>query len=388
MNLFLIHPYSLARQFFVRPTAAAHARHMMFFALAVLALAVAGSAASTFISADHGSHHLLVSTSPDRSGAQELDGASVSGDIYIFVAPESGTRGVSFWIDNPDMSGDPDQFEGRAPYDLAATAPDGTALPLDSSTLGEGSHSVTVHVQQAGRVETVVEATFTVGDGATSDVTPTPTATATPPDTDDPEEWSVGTVTVEPAIMPVPFVGELVYTWEGFDGVNEHRYTVDWQDGVVDDMVSWSSSTAASGEGGAPHAYILVDQEIEFTFGLCYEERPDLCAYDTVTVELMEVPWTGIEEHIQPESGPVHVIVGEYLNDVTPFEDVTYEWEFDGETVGGDMPNHSERVSAMHNVMMVDTAGLETGDYSVRFRPVRAPVESFGEWEDVTITVD
>ncbi|MEX2377994.1 MAG: hypothetical protein WD848_08210, partial [Dehalococcoidia bacterium] len=163
----------------MRRSVAGHAGQLALMVLAALALVVAGSASSGLISADHGGYHLLVSDSPDRSSPQELEGATVSGDMYVFVIPESGVRspGVTFWINDPDMATDAEIVEGRAPFDLAGTAPDGSALPFDMSALGDGSHSITAHVQQPGTAETVLTSTFSV-EGAGSG--PDPALTFTP----------------------------------------------------------------------------------------------------------------------------------------------------------------------------------------------------------------
>src|SRR5687767_1354146 len=81
--------------------------------------AAAGQSAAAF--------ELLVSASPDRSGAVALEDASTSGNAYVFVSPEAGATQVRFWIDNPSMSGTPFITERNAPWDLAGGNKDGTA---------------------------------------------------------------------------------------------------------------------------------------------------------------------------------------------------------------------------------------------------------------------
>ena len=73
---------------------------------------------SVAIPAGSFAYDLLLSDSPDRSGAVLLDGATVSGSMYVFAGPESGVTRVSFFIDDPQMNGLPTKVENLAPYDL------------------------------------------------------------------------------------------------------------------------------------------------------------------------------------------------------------------------------------------------------------------------------
>ncbi|HEX2029454.1 MAG TPA: PQQ-dependent sugar dehydrogenase, partial [Nitriliruptorales bacterium] len=111
-------------------------------------------------------YDLRVSKALDRSAAGPLHGATVTGNAYVFTAPDTGVRRVSFWVDDPAMSGTPHRVEKGAPFDLAGTASDGTALPYDTTALSDGSHTVTAKVEpNKGTVE-VVSATFTVNNTA------------------------------------------------------------------------------------------------------------------------------------------------------------------------------------------------------------------------------
>lgn len=83
----------------------------------------------------------------------------MSGDIYVFVE-WPGASVVRFYVDNVDRIGPPDRLENRYPFDLGETAPDGTAQAFDSSTLGSGTHTITVEVVDNG--VNVRTATFTV----------------------------------------------------------------------------------------------------------------------------------------------------------------------------------------------------------------------------------
>jgi hypothetical protein len=115
-------------------------------------------------------YNLLVSTSPDRSAPLSLDGRAVSGNIYVFVAPESGIKKVRFWVDDPQMLGPVFKEEGGAPWDLAGTHKNGVAaLPFDTSTLGNGTHNITAIVGLLAGGSETVSADFTVGPPGSED---------------------------------------------------------------------------------------------------------------------------------------------------------------------------------------------------------------------------
>ncbi|MGH2659736.1 MAG: Kelch repeat-containing protein, partial [Actinomycetota bacterium] len=107
---------------------------------------------------------LLVSTSPDRSSPVALQGRTVAGGIYVFVSPETGIVRVRFFVDDPAMSGTPYKTEGNAPYDLAGTASNGTALAYNTTQLLDGPHSVTASIELSAGGTEVVTANFTVSN--------------------------------------------------------------------------------------------------------------------------------------------------------------------------------------------------------------------------------
>jgi cysteine-rich repeat protein len=94
---------------------------------------------------------LLLSLSPTRADPVLLDGATVSGDIYVFSDPAAAIGSVAFAID-----GMLQRTESAPPFDLGGTgAPD--AFPFSTLTLSEGPHTVTATVQLiAGGSEEVV----------------------------------------------------------------------------------------------------------------------------------------------------------------------------------------------------------------------------------------
>lgn len=105
---------------------------------------------------------LMLSTVPDRSNPVPLEGQTVSGNIYVFTTPDTGVSRVSFYVDDPTMSGSPHHVERYAPYDFAVTAADGTALPFNTGELPEGPHEITALVELVDGGSEWLSATFTV----------------------------------------------------------------------------------------------------------------------------------------------------------------------------------------------------------------------------------
>lgn len=107
-------------------------------------------------------YQLLVSRLPDRSAAERLEGQVFTDDIYVFTSPDAGVKRVRFYLDDPDRAGSPIKTEVGAPYDLAGTASDGTALPFDPTDLSSGEHTITAGIElQDGNID-IVSGTFTV----------------------------------------------------------------------------------------------------------------------------------------------------------------------------------------------------------------------------------
>ena len=110
-------------------------------------------------------YQLLVSLSGDRSNPILLDGATVSGNIYVFTSPDEGVAAsranrVRFWLDDPGRIGSPVQSERLAPYDFAGGSTS-LAKPFDANGLAGGSHTITAELPLADGSSVVVSATFT-----------------------------------------------------------------------------------------------------------------------------------------------------------------------------------------------------------------------------------
>ena len=105
---------------------------------------------------------LLLSYNSDRSNAVKLSGQTISGDVYIYLNPESYVSQVIFSID-----GQTHNTENYAPYDIG--------MPFDTTSLPNGSHTISALIRlQDGTSQTITSTCITdnsiVGSGVTSDL--------------------------------------------------------------------------------------------------------------------------------------------------------------------------------------------------------------------------
>jgi parallel beta-helix repeat protein len=118
---------------------------------------------------------LLVSGSPDRSGATSLDGRSLSGRLYVFAAPASRIAEVTFLLD-----GSRHRTEHFAPFDFNGTASGGGANAWHPAT---GRHTITAKITTKRGAHRTVSAIFSVRARpatTTSTSTTAPTTTVAP----------------------------------------------------------------------------------------------------------------------------------------------------------------------------------------------------------------
>ncbi len=110
-------------------------------------------------------YDVLVSSSPDRANPVPLQARTVYGDIYVFTSPETGVKQVRFYLDDPNMTGTPRHVEKSAPYDFAG----GTASianPFKTTSVPDGSHTITAAIDLTAGGTEVVNTTFTVGNSS------------------------------------------------------------------------------------------------------------------------------------------------------------------------------------------------------------------------------
>jgi hypothetical protein len=108
---------------------------------------------------------VLVSSSPDRSGAVSLTGGALTGPVAIFVEPAAAIATVRFYLDDPGRLGSPLQTEVEAPFDLGRTDnATGLAHLFDPALLAPGEHDLTVTVTFLDGREAVVNVAITRPD--------------------------------------------------------------------------------------------------------------------------------------------------------------------------------------------------------------------------------
>jgi hypothetical protein len=92
---------------------------------------------------------LSVSTNANRTGAVDLAGSTVSGNVAIFATPAASTSRVvlmGFYIDDPTRSSLPYWVQLLSPFDLNGTLKNGTANLFDTRQLLNGAHTLTVEL--------------------------------------------------------------------------------------------------------------------------------------------------------------------------------------------------------------------------------------------------
>ena len=158
-------------------------------------VAVMASSSSSFA--------LMNSNSSSRSSAIALAGAQVKGNAYVFMSPTTGVKKASFWLDNPAMTGTETHVESSAPLDFVGTATNGTAKPWNTTTVADGTHTLTVKVVTSSGT-TVVTAAFSVANGVTATPPPTanPTASPTAKPTASPTAKPTASPTAKPTASP------------------------------------------------------------------------------------------------------------------------------------------------------------------------------------------
>jgi hypothetical protein len=112
---------------------------------------------------------LSVSTNANRTGAVDLAGATVSGNIAVFATPSVNTSKVAvvaFYIDDPNRTSYPYWIQLLSPYDMNGTSKDGKANLFDTRQLLNGPHTLTVEVLRVNGTLERRTVSFTVNNPA------------------------------------------------------------------------------------------------------------------------------------------------------------------------------------------------------------------------------
>lgn len=117
--------------------------------------------AKTILQTTTPSYQLTLSRSSDRSNPVPLENQTISDGVYIFVTPETDISQVVFSID-----GETHNTENYAPFDLGQ--------PFDTTTLGDGVHTISARILLENSSEQTTSAVCSVANETTSGGTALP----------------------------------------------------------------------------------------------------------------------------------------------------------------------------------------------------------------------
>lgn len=143
---------------------------------------------------------VALATGPDRGAPAPLDGAVLTGEVFVFVGGAPDIELVDFHLDDPDRLADPLIRERVPPFDLGSSDPaTGLARPFDVSTLDPGPHLLTIVVVRADQPDEIIEVAFEVAAPAADQpaVVDEPADADAPPD--DPADVDADAPLGEPA---------------------------------------------------------------------------------------------------------------------------------------------------------------------------------------------
>jgi len=89
-------------------------------------------------------HSIIISENSNRSNSIPLESSTLAGLVYIQVIDDPSIDQVNFYLNS--STGTPYRTENSAPYDMAGPNNDGTASPLNTTELLDGSHYIHVSI--------------------------------------------------------------------------------------------------------------------------------------------------------------------------------------------------------------------------------------------------
>lgn len=105
------------------------------------------------------SYDLVFSASADRSGASDLEGGVLMGDVFVFTRGTEGARKVAFYLDD----GQAPRVDRVAFHDFAGSeGRTGDALPWDTAALPDGEHTITARVVGADGSTVTISDSFII----------------------------------------------------------------------------------------------------------------------------------------------------------------------------------------------------------------------------------
>lgn len=133
--------------------------------LSVLAVLVSfvGLTAPAATAAD-GDPTISYSLDPKRGSPAPLDGATLGGTIYPFLTGDAGVTSATWWLDDPEMAGEPTRVDITSPFDFSPGSVTHASAPFDTASVPDGVHVITAKLEIAGEV-VMRTATFTTDNG-------------------------------------------------------------------------------------------------------------------------------------------------------------------------------------------------------------------------------
>ncbi len=105
-----------------------------------------------------------ISYSADRSNPIALDGATISGSVYVFVSPATDVKWVKFSID-----GKKQWLDREAPFDLGKNSTVSQASPYNTNVLDNGYHTFTAKMKKYNGDTETISAQLYVGSNESDD---------------------------------------------------------------------------------------------------------------------------------------------------------------------------------------------------------------------------
>ncbi|MEE6283069.1 kelch repeat-containing protein [Georgenia sp. MJ170] len=116
---------------------------------AALVLTLLGLSAAPIAAADEGAQ-VSFSLDRKRTSPVAMAGAVVDGLVYPFLTGDDGVTAVSWYLDDPEMAGEPLRVDTTSPFDFSPGSVAHASAPFDTATLPDGEHVITAQVSTGG----------------------------------------------------------------------------------------------------------------------------------------------------------------------------------------------------------------------------------------------
>src|SRR5690606_26851144 len=118
----------------------------------------------TLTVSDSSPFHVVTGTDAKRRSPAPLAGSTVTGDIYAFLAQTDAVSSTTWWLDDPERTGQPLRTDSAAPFDFGPGSVAHAAAPFDTRQLPDGLHTITTEVLDSVGATHVVHTAFTTAN--------------------------------------------------------------------------------------------------------------------------------------------------------------------------------------------------------------------------------